>query len=116
MQMVPGDYAETVGADKAYDARDFVSDCRTRNVTPHVVRNDDRHGGSALDGRTSRHVDYQASQVTRKRIEEHFGWGQTVGRILPTVYRGIRRVDQPFKLTMVASNLTRIARMPGLVL
>lgn len=28
-------------------------------------------------------------------------------------YRGIKRVDQHFKLTMVASNLTRMARMLG---
>lgn len=116
LDRAPGDHAKTVGADKAYDARDFVSDCRTRNVTPHVVRNDDRHGGSANDGRTSRHAGYRVSQVVRKRTEEHFGWGQTVGRIRPTVYRGIRRVDQRFKRTMVASNLTRMARMPGLVL
>ncbi|WP_198391829.1 transposase, partial [Burkholderia ubonensis] len=51
------------------------------------------------------------SQVVRKRIEEHFGWGKTVGRIRQTVYRGIKRVDQHFKLTMLASNLTRMARI-----
>jgi transposase len=111
LDCVPGSHAKTVGADKAYDTRDFVSDCRSRNVTPHVARNDDRPGGSAIDGRTSRHAGYRISQVIRKRIEEHFGWGKTVGRIRQTVYRGIKRVDQHFKLTMVASNLTRMARM-----
>ncbi|CAE6906060.1 hypothetical protein R69749_08411 [Paraburkholderia domus] len=54
--------------------------------------------------------------IAGKRIEEHFGWGKTIGRIRQTVHRGIRRVDQHFKLTMVASNLTRMARMPGVVL
>ncbi|KVQ01408.1 hypothetical protein WJ95_26715 [Burkholderia ubonensis] len=49
--------------------------------------------------------------MIRKRIEEHFGWGKTVGRIRQTVYRGIKRVDQHFKLTMLASNLTRMARI-----
>jgi hypothetical protein len=29
--------------------------------------------------------------------------------------RGIRRVDEHFKLTMIASNLSRLARMPGVV-
>ncbi|MDR6412157.1 UNVERIFIED_ORG: hypothetical protein ABIC62_005766 [Burkholderia sp. 1595] len=95
--------------------RDFVNDCRTRNVIPHVARNADRHGGSAIDGRTSRHAGYRISQIIRKRIEEHFGWGKTVGRIRQTVYRGIRRVDQHFKLTMVASNRTRMVRMAGVV-
>ncbi|WP_198391355.1 transposase, partial [Burkholderia ubonensis] len=59
----------------------------------------------------SRHVGYGISQVIRKRIEEHFGWGKTVGRIRQTVYRGIKRVDQHIKLTMLASNLTRMARI-----
>jgi hypothetical protein len=48
---VPGAHAETVGADKAYDTRDFVNDCRTRNVTPHIACNDERSGGSAIDDR-----------------------------------------------------------------
>jgi hypothetical protein len=30
----------TVGADKAYDTKDFVSTVREWNVTPHVTRND----------------------------------------------------------------------------
>ena len=51
------------------------------------------------------------SQTIRKRIEEHFGWGKTVGGIRQTVNRGIRRVDQHFKMTMTASNLVRMARI-----
>lgn len=69
------------------------------------------YGGSAIDGRTTRHAGYAVSQVIRKRIEEHFGWGKTVGRIRQTVYRGIGRVDQHFKLTMTASNLVRMGRI-----
>ena len=92
----PSTHAKIVGADKACDTRDFVSDCRARNVTPHVARNDERSGGNAIDRRTSRHAGYRINQVIRKRIEEHFGWGKTVGRIRQTVYRGIRRVDQHF--------------------
>jgi len=112
---MPGNHAKTVGADKAYDTHDFIQDCRARRVTPHVARNDARAGGSAIDGRTSRHEGYRVSQVIRKSIEEHFGWGKTVGRLRQTVYRGLKRVDQHFKLTMIASNLTRIARILGAV-
>ncbi|KVM53370.1 transposase [Burkholderia ubonensis] len=111
LDCVPGRHAKTLGADKAYDMRDFVRDCRTRKVTPHVARNDAHQGGSAIDGRTSRHTGYGISQMIRKRIEEHFGWGKTVGKIRQTAYRGIKRVDQHFKLTMLASNLTRMARI-----
>jgi len=51
------------------------------------------------------------SQVIRKRIEEYFGWGKRVCRIRQTVYRNIKRVDEHFKLTTVASNLTCMARI-----
>jgi hypothetical protein len=111
LERTPGRHPKTVGADKACDTRDFVTQCRARNVTPHVARHVKRWGGSAIDGRTTRHGGYEVSQVVRKRIEEHFGWSKTVGRIRQTVYRGLRRVDQHFKLTMVASNLCRMARI-----
>ena len=111
LDTVPGTGPKSVGADKAYDTRDFVWGCRERNITPHVACNDARRGGSAIDPRTTRHTGYALSQAIRKRIEEHFGWGKTVGRIRQTMFRGLRRVDQHFKLTMTASNLLRIARI-----
>jgi transposase len=111
LDALPGKHSKTVGGDKAYDTNDFIANCRQRNVTPHVACNDTRQGGSAIDGRTTRHPGYVLSQIIRKRIEEHFGWGKTVGRIRQTVYRGLRRVDQHFKLTMTASNILRMARM-----
>ena len=66
----------TVVADKAYDTADFVTDCRERQVTPHVAMNDGREVGSAIDSRMTRHAGYLASQRIRKRIEECFGWGK----------------------------------------
>lgn len=111
LDAVGGGQAKSLGADKAYDTQDFVAACRARNVTPHVASNDTRRGGSAIDGRTMRHAGYAISQTIRKRIEEHFGWGKSVGRIRQTVYRGMQRVDQHFKLTMTASNIVRMARM-----
>lgn len=111
LDTVPGAGPKTLGADKGYDMRDFVAACRERRVTPHMAVNETHQGGSTIDGRTTRHCSYGRSQVVRKRIEEHFGWGKTVGRLRQTMYRGIRRVDQHFKLTMTASNLVRIARI-----
>lgn len=111
LDCVPGCHTKTIGADKAYDTHDFVGDCRTRKVTPHVARNETRRGGSAIDERTSRHSGYAVSQSIRARIEEHFGWGKTVGRIRQTVYRGLYAVDQQFKLTMIANNLKRMGRI-----
>lgn len=111
LDTLPGRRPRTIAADKAYDTRDFVQACRQRHVTPHVASHGTRWGGSAIDGRTRRHAGYASSQVIRKRIEEHFGWGKTIGRIRQTLYRGIERVDQQFKLTMTASNIVRMARI-----
>jgi IS5 family transposase len=112
----PGGRRKTLGADKGYDVAGFVDACRHGNVTPHVAMNLGRPGGkSAIDGRTARHAGYAASQRIRKRIEEHFGWAKTIGRLRQTVFRGVRRVDQHFKLTMLASNIARIPRIPGAV-
>ena len=111
LDTVPGAHRKTVAADKGYDTRDFIAGCRERRTTPHVASHATRRGGSAIDRRTTRHAGYAASQVVRKRIEEHFGWGKTIGRIRQTVYRGLKRVDQQFKLTMTASNIVRMARI-----
>ena len=102
-----GDEA-AVYADKGYDSADFVADLRQACVTPHVARKA-RH--SAIDGRTTRHPGYSASQKRRKKIEEPFGWAKTVGGMAQTVYRGVERVRARFTLTMVACNLARLPRL-----
>ncbi|WP_296058371.1 IS5 family transposase [uncultured Amphritea sp.] len=104
---------KTVGADKNYDTAQFVSDCRAMKITPHVARNDKRRGGSAIDGRTSRHIGYKISQRTRKRVEEPFGWGKTVGLIRQMKVRGLAKVNSIFMLTMIGWNLTRMRRLQG---
>src|SRR5688500_8105782 len=48
----------TVGADKAYDVREFVDLVRELGTTPHIAQNLKRRGGSAIDGRTTRHPGY----------------------------------------------------------
>jgi len=68
----------TVGADKAYDAADFVDLLRDLKTTPHVTQNLARNGGSAIDGRTTRHAGYAMSQHARPRIEPAFGWLKTI--------------------------------------
>lgn len=111
LDSLPNSGPKTLGADKAYDTWDFVAACRARKVTPHVASNQKRWGGRAIDGRTTRHAGYRISQVVRKRIEEHFGWGKSIERIRQTVFRGLQRFDQQFKLTMAPSNLIRMARI-----
>jgi hypothetical protein len=57
-EALPGDGRITLGADKGYDTRDFVADCRERNVVPHVAQNQHAHRRSAIDRRTTWHAGY----------------------------------------------------------
>src|SRR3982075_668731 len=59
--------AVTLGADKAYDAEDFVNELRSMNVRPHVAQNTSGRR-SAVDGRTTRHAGYAVSLRLRNRI------------------------------------------------
>lgn len=98
----------TLGADKGFDAAEFVADLRQACVTPHVAQ---KVRYSAIDGRTTRHEGYALSIKHRKRIEEAFDWAKTVGGMAQTVYRGIERVRSRFILTMAANNLARLPRL-----
>jgi transposase len=110
-ERVEGTERITVGADKAYDTKDFVSEMRGMNVTPHVTQNTKRPGGSAIDGRTTRHEGYQVSQRKRKRIEEVFGWMKTVGTLRKTRHRGLETVRWVFTFTAAAYNLVRMRNL-----
>src|SRR6185312_2944246 len=78
LEQIPGKKPVSVGGDKGFDTRDFVKECRHMGVMPHVAQNHARPGGSAIDGRTTRHAGYALSQIKRKRIEECFGWLKTI--------------------------------------
>jgi len=101
----------TLGADKGYDTFEFVHDCRSMNVTPHVASNTTRRGGSAVDQRTTRHIGYSISQRLRKRVEEIFGWMKTIGGFRRTRYRGMARTQQAGYMVGAAYNLLRMAKL-----
>ena len=101
--------AITLGADKAFDAEDFVNELRTMKVTPHVAQNMARR--SAIDRRTTRHPGYAASQRIRKRIEEAFGWIKTVAGQEKTRFRGLERVGFAFTVAAAAYNLVCLPRL-----
>ena len=104
--------AKTVGADKGYDVADFVTACREQGVTPHVAQNLKHSGGSAIDGRTTRHAGYALSQTIRKRIENLFGDGkQHRGLIRQLKVRRLPKASFVFVLSMSATNLVRMAKL-----
>lgn len=102
----------TLGADRGYDAADFVNELRSMNVRPHVAQNLTRRlGSSAIDGRTTRHPGYAASQRIRKRIEEGFGWMKAVAGLDRPKLRGVDRVGWVFTLAAAAYNLVRLPKL-----
>ncbi len=106
----------TLGADKGYDRSKFIALLRGRRITPHVAANEGRRGGSAIDGRTTRHFGYSVSQRVRKRVEEIFGWMKTIGGFRKTRFRGIQRTHLAVWFVGAAYNLLRMARlMPNAV-
>src|SRR3982075_2532407 len=100
----------TLGADKGYDAAAFVADMRALNVTPHIAQNISGRR-SAVDARTTRHSGYAVSQRKRKRIEEPFGWGKTIGGLARPMLRGVKKLGFKFTLTMAGYNLIRLPKL-----
>lgn len=110
---LPAGNRKTVGGDKGFDDRQFVKACRENDVTPHVAQNDKRPGGSAIDGRTTRHAGYPISQRVRKRVEEIFGWTKTIANFRRTRFKGRALTQLAAYFVGAAYNLLRMAKLLG---
>ena len=100
----------TLGADRGYDTRNFVEQCRRRGITPHLAQHTVRRS-SAVDGRTTRWPGYSVSQIKRRLIEQTLGWVKTVAGLRRTRYRGISKTQLYASMSAAAYNLLRIARL-----
>jgi len=110
-EQIEGAARVTLAADKGYDQKSLVEELRRMQVTPHVAQNDKRAGGSAIDGRTTRHAGYRISQRVRKRVEEIFGWMKTVGLLDKLRHRGVELANWVFLFTATAYNLVRMRNL-----
>ena len=115
LEKIPGTKSVTVAGDKGFDTRGFVAECRNLGVVPHVAQNLERNGGSAIDGRTTRHAGYALSQRKRKRIEECFGWLKTIALMRKVRHRSVCRVDWIFTMACAAYNLVRMRNLTAAV-
>jgi len=113
-RVVPKKRWVTLGADKGYDNRDFVAQCRRRRITPHVAQNTARRGGSAIDGRTTRNAGYAISQRIRKRVEEIFGWAKTAGNFRKSRLVGLAKNRLAGFMVAASYNLLRLAKLLSL--
>lgn len=99
--------AITLGADKGYDAAQFVAELRGLKVVPHVAQNTSGRR-SAVPDEIAQSEGYGISMQRRKRIEQGFGWAKTIGQIRHVMVRGLKKVEQMFVLNMAAYNLVRM--------
>ena len=89
-----------------------------------------RHSSPTCAHSTSRHISHRTSaddvkrstavphdmpamrsQRKRKRIEEPFGWGKTIGGLARPMLRGVEKLGFKFTLTMAGYNLIRLPKL-----
>ncbi len=97
----------TLGADKAYDTRDFVAALRANGVTPHVAQNTTAKS-SAIDRRTTRHPGYGMSLNRRCLVERIPAWLKNTALLRKTKHRGRERINWLFVFALGAYNLVRM--------
>jgi transposase len=100
----------TLGADKGYDAAEFVERLGKAKVVPHIAQNT-KGRKSAVPEAIAKTDGYAASQIVRKRIEEIFGWAKEIGGMAQVKLRGLGKVDWRFSMTLAAYNLVRMHKL-----
>jgi transposase len=86
----------SLGADKGYDAKEFVTELRKEKIKAHIAK--------------TRTAGYQISQRLRKRIEEIFGWFKETAKLGKVKQRGIPKLSFLFQLALSAFNLIRMRK------
>ncbi len=98
----------TLGGDKAYDVWRFKQALKEQGIIPHMaMRREVGWGGLPIP----KPPGYDASQISRKRIEEIFGWVKAIAGQAKTKFRGRDRVAASFTLAVAAYNLVRLPKL-----
>lgn len=102
----------TVGADNAYQERDFVEGLRERGIVPHVAECPGAYRRvSHLRAEERADAGFGVSQRARKLVEKVFGWGKQARSVKQMKLRGTRRVDWMFRLVMATHDLLRLQKL-----
>lgn len=80
-------------------------------VKPHVDQNRARSGGSAIDGRTTRHKGYAKSINARRGIEKIIGWIKEFGGLRQFKLRAQHNVTAVIGGRVIAYNLIRLGNL-----
>ncbi len=103
---------QTVGADKGYVAKPFLTALVRRRISPHIAAK--TTGGEAIHQRVrrlSRTVGYRLSQRARKKIEELWGEAKCWHGFRRFQRRGLLQVRDEASLLGWLRNLKRLANV-----
>jgi hypothetical protein len=104
--------AITVGADKLYQEKEFITGLRERKAIPHVAEYEPNpHWPNWLTEQERQDPGYAISQRKRKLIEKVFGWAKLDSILRQVKVRGVKKVDWLFRLLVTAANLVRLVKL-----
>jgi transposase len=102
----------TLGADNAYQERDFIERLRAQGVVPHVAECPPGYRRpSYLRAAERGTAGFCLSQRARKLVEKVFGWGKQARPMKQVKLPGRRRVEWLFRLVVTAQNLLRLQKL-----
>src|SRR6266853_979916 len=102
----------TLGADKLYQEKEFITGLRERRVIPHVAEYEPNpHWLNWLSEQERQDPGYAISQRKRKLIEKVFGWAKLDSILRQVKVRGVKKVNWMFRLLATAANLVRLVKL-----
>ncbi len=102
----------TLGADKLYQEKEFITGLRERKVIPHVAEYEPNpHWPNWLSEQERQDPGYAISQRKRKLIEKVFGWAKLDSILRQVKVRGVKKVNWLFRLLATAANLVRLGKL-----
>jgi IS5 family transposase len=101
----------TLGADKSYQAEEFISALRRHGIRPHVSQYaPNPQWRNWLTEEERRDPAMALSQNKRKLVEKSFGWLKQ-DRLRQVKLRGLKKVDWLFRFAAAAHNLVRLSKL-----
>jgi len=103
----------TLGADKSYQAEEFIKRLRAMRIVPHLAEyaKETALRKNWLLPSEREDPGFAISQGKRKLVEKIFGWIKGSAGLRKTKLRGRRRVDWQFRFYAAAANLIRLAKL-----
>jgi transposase len=106
----------SLGADKNDDVEAFVEGLKAEGVVPHIaiqgsVSKTGKARKTSVPPDVAASEGYAISQRKRKRIEEIFGWGKTIGGLGQLKLRSLVKVQAVFIFACAAYNIVRLPKL-----